>query len=168
MGRLRHHGSVHRLLLDWPYHKHLSSRNTHRLPQRGLRHSQLVTFCLRRRRVTMLCSVWDSQFIPVWNCWPQPWQESSPMPAFLSNLTDTDFSWLQKRHGKLVERGSFYTRSMSRITKDCTKVTGLQHQPFSTLAVSERTSCVYPKVDQTWSYFVIHFGGSKLTMGSFE
>ena len=30
------------------------------------------------------------------------------MPAFLSIFTETDFSWLQNRHGKLLGRGSFY------------------------------------------------------------
>ena len=45
--------------------------------------------------------------MPVWNCCPQILQDRSPIPAFLSSFTDTDFSWLQKRHGKTVGRGSF-------------------------------------------------------------
>lgn len=68
------------------------------------------------------------------------------MPAFLSNLTETDFSWLQKRHGKFVGRGSFCIQCMSKIIGQCTRATSLQHQPFSALAAFEKTSCVYPKM----------------------
>ncbi len=41
-----------------------------------------------------------------WNFWPQILQSSQPQPAFLSNLTSTDFSWLQKRHVNVVGSGS--------------------------------------------------------------
>ena len=56
------------------------------------------------------------------------------MPAFLSNLTETDFSWLQKRHGKFVGRGSFYTRKISR----CTRATGLNTDLFGSLRLPRR------------------------------
>jgi len=36
--------------------------------------------------------------MPHWNLWPQTAQDRCPTPDFLSSLTVTDFSWLQKRH----------------------------------------------------------------------
>lgn len=61
--------------------------------------------------------VLDLQLMPVWNCCPQILQERSPTPAFLSNFTVTESSWLQKRQGKLVGRGSFYVGHKHRGAK---------------------------------------------------
>lgn len=46
------------------------------------------------------------QLMEHWNFWPQTLQSSEPQPDFLSSLTSTDFSWLQKRHVKVVGSGS--------------------------------------------------------------
>lgn len=46
--------------------------------------------------------------MPHWKCWPQILQSREPTPAFLSTLTETAFSWLQKRQVKTEGRGSFY------------------------------------------------------------
>jgi hypothetical protein len=37
-----------------------------------------------------------------WKVWPQIWQDREPMPSFLSILTVTEFSWLQKRQEKMM------------------------------------------------------------------
>ena len=37
-----------------------------------------------------------------WKVWPQIWQDREPMPSFLSILTVTEFSWLQKRQEKMT------------------------------------------------------------------
>ena len=42
------------------------------------------------------------------NDWSHTLHDRWPTPAFLSILAVTDFSWLQKRHGKVVARGSFF------------------------------------------------------------
>lgn len=63
--------------------------------------------------VFSLASILDSapgqnpQFIPHWNFCAQILHSSVPTPAFLSNLTETDFSWLQNRQVKMDGRGSF-------------------------------------------------------------
>lgn len=57
------------------------------------------------------------QLMPVWNCCPHTLHSSSPIPAFLSILTDTELSWLQKRHAKVDGRGSFYETSWRSVTK---------------------------------------------------
>ena len=40
----------------------------------------------------------------------------------------------------------------------------LKHQPSSALAASEKTSYVYPKIDQIWLYDFRSFKGCKLTI----
>lgn len=54
----------------------------------------------------------DAQLMPVWNFWPQTLQDRSPRPSFLSSLTMTEFSWLQNRQAKVVERGSRYVSQL--------------------------------------------------------
>lgn len=46
------------------------------------------------------------QLMMVWNVCPQTLQDSSPVLVFLSILTETEFSWLQNRHWKVVARAS--------------------------------------------------------------
>lgn len=47
------------------------------------------------------------QWIPHWNFWLQTLHSSVPTPAFLSSLTVTASSWLQKRQANVDERASF-------------------------------------------------------------
>ena len=44
----------------------------------------------------------------------------------------------------------------------------LRHQPSSALAASEKTSYVYPEIDQIWLYDLGGFKGCKLTMVYFR
>jgi hypothetical protein len=44
----------------------------------------------------------------VWKVWPQTLHCRLPTPVFFSMETETDFSWLQKRHWKVVGSFSFY------------------------------------------------------------
>jgi hypothetical protein len=44
----------------------------------------------------------------VWKVWPQTLHWRLPTPLFFSIETLTDFSWLQKRHWKVVGSFSFY------------------------------------------------------------
>lgn len=62
------------------------------------------------------------------------------MPAFLSSFTETEFSWLQKRHGKFVGRGSFYVEVVS----NARQLGQLGRGPSWGLAASVKTSCVCP------------------------
>jgi len=52
-----------------------------------------------------------------WNLCPQTLQDKLPTPAFLSSTQVTDFSWLQKRHEKVVARGSLWELLVSSYSK---------------------------------------------------
>lgn len=87
-------------LYPWrPHHTHPPSRSTHPRRRKDLRSHE-------PRDLGQPRPAKNSQLMPVWNFWPQILQDKSPRPSFLSNLTTTEFSWLQKRHENDVARGS--------------------------------------------------------------
>jgi hypothetical protein len=54
-----------------------------------------------------------SQLMPVSNLCPQTLHDRFPVPAFLSSLTITEFSWLQNKQEKVVASGSFCSGSQT-------------------------------------------------------
>lgn len=54
----------------------------------------------------LICKKMRIQFVLVWKLWPHDLQLKLPTPIFLSILTLTDVSWLQKTHLKEVASAS--------------------------------------------------------------